>query len=70
MLCSGWRSEYTVVSSAAPRWIAISRPRHQAYALVADLVSISESGERNALTPYLLSPRLRDLMEKHHDAFR
>jgi len=48
----------------------MSRPRHQAYALVADLVSISESGERNALTPYLLSPRLRDLMEKHHDAFR
>ena len=43
--------------------------RH-AYALVAEIVSLSESGELAARTPYLLSTRLRDVVETNVDAFR
>ena len=43
---------------------------NQAYAFVADLVALSEDGQLEASTKYLLSSRLRDLTERHQDALR
>ena len=43
---------------------------YQAYAFVADLVALSEGGQLEASSKYLLSSRLRDLAEKHQDALR
>jgi len=42
----------------------------QVYALVADLVTAAEDDALRAPSSYVLSSRLRDLMEKHHDALR
>jgi hypothetical protein len=42
----------------------------QAYAFVADLVTLAEEGDLEANTKYLLSSRLRDLAEKHEAALR
>jgi hypothetical protein len=43
---------------------------HQAYAFVAELVTLGEEGEIAAPTRYLLSSRLRDLTKKHRNALR
>jgi len=43
---------------------------HQAYAMVADLLDQVEHGGLEAPSSYLLSSRLRDLVEKHQDALR
>ena len=43
---------------------------YQVYALVANLVALSEEGALGAGTEYLLSSRLRDFADKHEDAFR
>lgn len=42
----------------------------QAYAFVADFLAQAEAGGLQAPSAYLLSSRLRDLIEKHRDALR
>lgn len=42
---------------------------YQVYALAAKIIISDESGEWEGLSPYLLSTRLRDLVEDHQDVF-
>jgi hypothetical protein len=62
---STWRTVLGLEEDVLP-W----RYWFQAYAFVADLVVLSEDGQLEASTKYLLSSRLRDLAEKHEDALR
>jgi hypothetical protein len=48
-----------------PEW----RFWHQVYSFVAKVIIAGESGEWEGLSPYLLSTKLRDLVEDHQDAF-
>lgn len=48
-----------------PEW----RFWHQVYSFVAKVIIANESGEWEGLSPYLLSTKLRDLVEDHQDAF-
>lgn len=42
---------------------------HQVYSFAAKVIIADESGEWEGLSPYLLSTKLRDLVEDHQDAF-
>ena len=42
---------------------------HQVYSFAAKAIIAGESGEWEGLSPYLLSTKLRDLVEDHQDAF-
>ena len=42
---------------------------HQIYSFAAKAIIADESGEWEGLSPYLLSTKLRDLVEDHQDAF-
>lgn len=53
-------------ASAVPQW----RYWLHAYAFVSDLAWSAGEGSLEASSPYLLSTRLRDLADKHQDAFR
>ena len=48
-----------------PEW----RFWHKVYSFAAKAIIADESGEWKGLSPYLLSTKLRDLVEDHHDAF-
>lgn len=42
---------------------------YQIYAFAAKVIISHESGEWNSLSPYLMSTKLRDLVEDHRDVF-
>lgn len=42
---------------------------HQVYSFASKLIIAGESGDWEGLSPYLLSTKLRDLVEDHQDAF-
>lgn len=42
---------------------------YQVYSFVAHVITLAEIEERDSVSPYLLSSRLRDLMEAHREAF-
>ena len=62
---SAWKGALGLTQEVSP-W----RFWFQAYALVADLMAAAEDDALRAPSSYVLSSRLRDLMEKHQDALR
>jgi len=62
---SAWKGALGLTQEIAP-W----RFWFQVYALVADLMTAEEDDALRALSSYVLSSRLRDLMEKHQNALR
>jgi hypothetical protein len=62
---SAWKGALGLTEGVSP-W----RFWFQAYALVADLMTAAEDKSLRASSSYVLSSRLRDLMEKHQDALR
>ncbi len=59
-----WR-ELSSIYGELPEW----RFWHQVYSYAAKIIIASESGEWKDLSPYLLSSKLRDLIEDHQDVF-
>jgi hypothetical protein len=59
-----WR-ELSNIDGELPEW----RFWHQVYSFAAKIIIASERGEWQGLSPYLLSSKLRDLIEDHQDAY-
>ena len=54
------------IDDEPPSW----RFWYQVYSFASHVISAVDHGEWDRLSPYLLSSRLRDLIEIHQDAFR